>query len=97
LLSVLPPWPAPARPPAPIPWVGGAPPGRRAPRGPPRPPPRARTLLLPAALGEIHIQGPADVLIGYVPDLDRDIRAPLLAAGHGPAAIAALGEGLGPR
>ncbi|WP_345663696.1 type I phosphomannose isomerase catalytic subunit [Streptomyces venetus] len=58
---------------------------------------RARTLLLPAALGEIHVQGPADVLIGYVPDLDRDIRAPLLAAGHGPAAIAALGEGLGPR
>ncbi|MGW0609395.1 type I phosphomannose isomerase catalytic subunit [Streptomyces sp. NPDC002788] len=58
---------------------------------------RARTLLLPAALGEVRIQGPADVLIGYVPDLDRDIRAPLLAAGHGPAAIAALGEGLDPR
>ncbi|SOR78432.1 MULTISPECIES: type I phosphomannose isomerase catalytic subunit [Streptomyces] len=29
---------------------------------------RARTLLLPAALGEVRVQGPADVLIGYVPD-----------------------------
>ncbi|MFD8233850.1 type I phosphomannose isomerase catalytic subunit [Streptomyces sp. NPDC059696] len=58
---------------------------------------RARTLLLPAALGEVHVQGPADVLIGYVPDLEHDIRAPLLAAGHGPAAVAALGEGLDPR
>ncbi|MFF5983271.1 type I phosphomannose isomerase catalytic subunit [Streptomyces olindensis] len=57
---------------------------------------RARTLLLPAALGEVRVQGPADLLIGYVPYLDRDIRAPLLAAGHGPAAIAALGEGLDP-
>jgi mannose-6-phosphate isomerase len=55
---------------------------------------RARTLLVPAVLGEVHVQGPADVLIGYVPDLEHDIRAPLLAAGHGPAAIAALGEGL---
>ncbi|MDN0199812.1 type I phosphomannose isomerase catalytic subunit [Streptomyces sp. S.PNR 29] len=57
---------------------------------------RARTLLLPAVLGDLRIQGPADVLIGYVPDLEHDVRAPLLAAGHGPAAIAALGEGLGP-
>ncbi|MCT9141821.1 type I phosphomannose isomerase catalytic subunit [Streptomyces violarus] len=57
---------------------------------------RARTLLLPAALGEVRVHGPADVLIGYVPDLDHDIRAPLLAAGHGPAAVAALGEGLDP-
>ncbi|MFJ5727663.1 hypothetical protein [Streptomyces paradoxus] len=58
---------------------------------------RARTLLLPAALGEVRIQGPADVLIGYVPEPAHDIRVPLLAAGHGPAAVAALGEGLGPR
>ncbi|UFR00405.1 class I mannose-6-phosphate isomerase [Streptomyces sp. Go40/10] len=55
---------------------------------------RARTLLLPAALGEVRVAGPADVLFGYVPDLEDDIRAPLTAAGHGPAAIAALGEGL---
>ncbi|MEU6776722.1 type I phosphomannose isomerase catalytic subunit [Streptomyces sp. NPDC046759] len=55
----------------------------------------ARTLLLPAALGEVRVEGPADVLFGYVPDLEADIRAPLTAAGHGAPAIAALGEGLG--
>ncbi|MEV5551100.1 type I phosphomannose isomerase catalytic subunit [Streptomyces sp. NPDC052309] len=55
---------------------------------------RARTLLLPAVLGEVRVEGPADVLIGYVPDLEHDVQAPLLAAGHGPAAVAALGEGL---
>ncbi|WP_052867918.1 type I phosphomannose isomerase catalytic subunit [Streptomyces niger] len=55
---------------------------------------RAETLLLPAALGRVEIHGPADVLLGHLPDLDRDVRAPLLAAGHDPAAIAALGEGL---
>ncbi|MEU9475922.1 class I mannose-6-phosphate isomerase [Streptomyces sp. NPDC048191] len=55
----------------------------------------ARTLLLPAALGEVWVDGPADVLFGYVPDLETDVRAPLAAAGHGAAAIAALGEGLG--
>lgn len=59
---------------------------------------RARTLLLPAALGGVRIEGPADVLAGYLPDLEHDVRAPLLAAGHGRAAVAALGEGLdGPR
>ncbi len=36
---------------------------------------RAHTLL-PAVLGEVRIQGPADVLIGYVPELEHDIRAP---------------------
>jgi mannose-6-phosphate isomerase len=55
---------------------------------------RARSLLLPAALGRVRIQGPADVLLGYLPDLEQDIRRPLLAAGHGAAAVAALGEGL---
>ncbi|HSK61182.1 MAG TPA: class I mannose-6-phosphate isomerase [Actinomycetospora sp.] len=55
---------------------------------------RARTVLLPAALGWIEIDGPADVLAGYLPDLERDIRAPLLAAGHGADAIAGLGAGL---
>ncbi|MFH9423891.1 type I phosphomannose isomerase catalytic subunit [Streptomyces sp. NPDC017529] len=55
----------------------------------------AETLLLPAAaLGGIRVHGPADVLLGYLPDLERDVRAPLLAAGHDAAAIAALGEGL---
>lgn len=51
---------------------------------------RARTVLLPAALGAIGIDGPADVVTGYLPDLERDVRAPLLAAGHGEGAVAAL-------
>ncbi|AEW97842.1 phosphomannose isomerase [Streptantibioticus cattleyicolor NRRL 8057 = DSM 46488] len=55
---------------------------------------RARTLLLPAALERLGIGGPADVLLGYLPDLEADIRRPLLAAGRGPVAVAALGEGL---
>ncbi|WP_258053624.1 hypothetical protein [Streptomyces sp. Ru72] len=52
--------------------------------------------MLLAALGRLRIEGPADVLLGYLPDLDLDVRTPPLAAGHGPAAIAALGEGLTP-
>jgi mannose-6-phosphate isomerase len=55
---------------------------------------RARTLLLPAALRRVEVTGPADLLAGYLPDLERDVRAPLLAAGYGRAAVAALGEGL---
>ncbi|MEU0076170.1 type I phosphomannose isomerase catalytic subunit [Streptomyces sp. NPDC006332] len=43
---------------------------------------RAETLLLPATCGDVEITGPADVLIGYLPDLDRDVRGPLLAAGY---------------
>jgi mannose-6-phosphate isomerase len=57
---------------------------------------RARSLLLPAVLGRVRIQGPADVLLGYLPDLEQDIRTPLLTAGHGDPALAALGEGLSP-
>jgi mannose-6-phosphate isomerase len=34
---------------------------------------RARSLLLPAALGRVRIHGPADVLFGYLPDLEPDI------------------------
>ncbi|TDB85683.1 mannose-6-phosphate isomerase [Actinomadura sp. KC216] len=52
----------------------------------------ARTLLLPAVLGEAEIAGPADVLVGYLPDLEADVRAPLAAAGYGPRAIASLGD-----
>lgn len=55
----------------------------------------AGTLLLPAALGSVEMQGPADVFLGYLPNLDHDVRTPLLAAGHATADIAALGEGLG--
>ncbi len=42
---------------------------------------RAETLLLPTALGRLEIAGPADVLMGYLPDLKRDVRKPLTAAG----------------
>ncbi|MBO2465241.1 class I mannose-6-phosphate isomerase [Actinomadura violacea] len=60
--------------------------------GPPETLDPARTLLLPAALREAWITGPADVLVGYLPDLETDIRAPLAAAGYGPQAIQALGD-----
>ncbi|GAA3724543.1 class I mannose-6-phosphate isomerase [Spinactinospora alkalitolerans] len=53
---------------------------------------RAESLLLPAAVGRMEIAGPADVLLGYLPDLDRDVREPLTAAGYGPESIAQLGE-----
>ncbi len=52
-----------------------------------------RSLLVPAAAGELAISGPADVLVGYLPDLERDVLAPLAAAGHPPELVAALGEG----
>jgi mannose-6-phosphate isomerase class I len=55
---------------------------------------RAESLLLPAALGEVEISGPADVVFGYLPDLDRDVRQPLTAAGYSPQVISTLGEGL---
>ncbi len=56
---------------------------------------RAETPLLPAALGDVEVSGPADLLAGHLPDLERDVRAPLAAAGYGPERIAALGEGPG--
>ncbi|WP_416520245.1 hypothetical protein [Streptomyces achromogenes] len=49
-------------------------------------PARAASLLLAAAPGRLRAEGPADVLLGHLPDLDTDVRAPLLAAGHGPPA-----------
>ncbi|WP_129661381.1 class I mannose-6-phosphate isomerase [Rothia halotolerans] len=54
----------------------------------------AETLVVPAALGEVEIEGPADVLVGYLPDLERDVVAPLMEAGYSRELIAALGEGL---
>ncbi|WP_399920516.1 class I mannose-6-phosphate isomerase [Streptomyces kanamyceticus] len=53
---------------------------------------RAETLLVPAVCGDIEITGPADVLFGYLPDLDRDVRAPLLEAGYPPHLIDSLGQ-----
>ncbi|WP_433155782.1 class I mannose-6-phosphate isomerase [Actinomadura nitritigenes] len=58
--------------------------------GPPERLEPARTLLLPAALHETRIDGPADVLIGYLTDLETDVRTPLAAAGYGPQLIAGL-------
>lgn len=58
---------------------------------------RAQTLLLPAAVGGVEIDGSADVLFGYLPDLARDVIAPLTAAGYSRELIAALGEGLEPQ
>ncbi|GAA3569256.1 class I mannose-6-phosphate isomerase [Microlunatus spumicola] len=57
---------------------------------------RAETLLLPAALREVELTGPADVLVGYLPDLERDVVAPLLEAGYSRALVATLGEGVAP-
>jgi mannose-6-phosphate isomerase len=51
-----------------------------------------RSLLLPAAIGEVSVDGPADVLVGYLPNLERDICEPLRRAGFGAAAIAGLGD-----
>ncbi|MFC8822563.1 hypothetical protein [Streptomyces rochei] len=45
---------------------------------------RAEMFPLPAAWDEVEVAGPADVLLGYLPDLDRDVRGPLLAAGYPP-------------
>lgn len=53
---------------------------------------RAETVVLPAAMGRVEVDGPADVLVGYLPNLERDVIAPLTAAGYSRDVIAALGE-----
>lgn len=53
---------------------------------------RAESLLLPAALGTVEISGPADVLVAYLPDLERDVVQPLTAAGYSQEVISTLGE-----
>ncbi|ONM46274.1 mannose-6-phosphate isomerase [Nocardia donostiensis] len=53
----------------------------------------AQTLLLPAICGWVEILGPADVLFGYLPDLERDVDTPLREAGYSQALIASLGAG----
>ncbi len=42
---------------------------------------KAETLLLLAALGEVEITG-GRVLVGYLLDMDRDVKAPLRAANY---------------
>jgi mannose-6-phosphate isomerase len=56
---------------------------------------RASSRILPAAIGEVEIApmaGTGDLIVCYLPDLQRDIVEPLRAAGHGDEAIRALGE-----
>lgn len=53
---------------------------------------RAESLLLPASLGQVEISGPADVLVAYLPDLERDVVQPLTAAGYSRELISSLGE-----
>ena len=51
------------------------------------------SLLLPACLGRVQIEpeGPASLLLAYVPDLLRDVIEPLRAGGFDDASILALG------
>jgi mannose-6-phosphate isomerase len=49
------------------------------------------TVVLPADLPDGELTGHGVVLVGYIPDLDIDVRAPLLAAGHNLQAIERLG------
>jgi mannose-6-phosphate isomerase len=56
---------------------------------------RAESILLPAAIGDVTIAPvgtEADLVACYLPDLQRDIVAPLRAAGHSDEAIRALGQ-----
>lgn len=50
------------------------------------------TALVPACLESVRVEaGPAaEVLVSFVPDLERDVRAPLRAAGHEAASIEKL-------
>ncbi|MEN9353624.1 MAG: hypothetical protein RL318_949 [Fibrobacterota bacterium] len=52
---------------------------------------RGQTLLLPKG-AEVNVEG-GSVLEFWVPDLEADVRMPLLAAGHDDLAIRALGAG----
>lgn len=57
---------------------------------------RGESCILPAALGETRLVpqpgGESSLIVCYLPDLTRDIVAPLSAAGHSGEAIRALGE-----
>jgi mannose-6-phosphate isomerase len=55
---------------------------------------RAESCVLPAAIGETRIvpDGDASLVACYVPDLERDVVAPLRAAGYVDVEIRALGE-----
>jgi mannose-6-phosphate isomerase len=56
---------------------------------------RAESVLLPAAIGDVTVAPTgqdADLIACYLPDLERDIVAPLQDAGHDPEAIRRLGQ-----
>jgi mannose-6-phosphate isomerase len=57
---------------------------------------RAESCVLPAAMGELRVvpggAGEADLIVCYVPDLERDVVAPLREAGYSDDEIRALGE-----
>jgi mannose-6-phosphate isomerase len=50
------------------------------------------TALVPACIESVRVEAGADaeILVSFIPDLDRDVRAPLRAVGHGTAAIEKL-------
>jgi len=54
---------------------------------------RAESCILPAAIGEVRVTpgGESSLIACYIPDLARDIIAPLRAAGHTNDAIRTLG------
>ena len=57
---------------------------------------RAESCILPAAIGEVRIvpgaAGEASLVACYVPDLERDVLAPLREARYSPEEMRALGE-----
>lgn len=55
---------------------------------------RARSCVIPAALGELTVDpsGHGDLIVCYVPNLTRDVIEPLRAAGYSNEQISALGQ-----
>jgi mannose-6-phosphate isomerase len=57
---------------------------------------RAESCVLPAAIGEVSVipsrTGASTLVACYVPDLERDVVAPLNEAGYSDEEIRALGE-----
>jgi mannose-6-phosphate isomerase len=55
---------------------------------------RGESCVVPAAAEEVTVtpRTTADLIVCYLPDLERDVIGPLRAAGHAEPAIAALGE-----
>jgi mannose-6-phosphate isomerase len=55
---------------------------------------RAESCVLPAAVGEVRVvpEGEAKLIVCYVPDLERDVAAPVREAGYSDEEIRTLGE-----